>query len=176
MSTGHPPIIVIRVGIFMIGAAFLVFLLAPQAIVSISTLLPIHSATIDYLKQYPGFGIDWEAIVSLAIVLICVYCYLLIVIAAGSLLHPAKANTSNSNYWHRYSPLVRRTSTRARIQTMLFDVLCLLAASYIGYTALQSPPTNGTFFHRLIDGLLVNLWCHSIFSILSQVIPRITKY
>ncbi|MDP1862714.1 MAG: hypothetical protein Q8K52_02275 [Thiobacillus sp.] len=58
------------------------------------------------------------------------------------------------------------SKSREGIGSVALDVVSVVAVSYIGYTALQAPPAYGGLLTRLVDGLMVGLWCYCIFSIL----------
>lgn len=61
---------------------------------------------------------------------------------------------------------VIRTYSKSRegIGSVALDTVLIFALSYIGYTALLAPPTYGGPLTRLVDGLMVGLWCYCIFS------------
>lgn len=62
------------------------------------------------------------------------------------------------------------SKSREGMASVVLDIVTVISASYIGYSALQAPPTYGGLLVRFIDALIAGLWCYCIFSIFMWVI------
>lgn len=90
-------------------------------------------------------------------------------VIVGRLDHGQQESSSLSlttDYRSMSSVIRAYSKSREGIGSVLLDVVTVIAVSYIGYTSLQAPSTDGSLLTRLIDALMVGLWCYCIFSIL----------
>lgn len=71
-----------------------------------------------------------------------------------------------TDYRSIFSVIRDYSKSNEGIGSVALDIVSVIAVSYIGYTALQFPPSDGSLLVRIIDALMVGLWCYCIFSIL----------
>ena len=192
-------IFLIRVGIACLGIATLLYIFFPTMINSFAESLSPRQALVNLIKDEPGFDQDWLSVASLITVSAYVYCYLAITLVMANLLYPPSAgtfrNSDGREQWRLLSyvivgrrdvssqastsadyqsmPSIIRAYSKSRegIRSVVLDAISIVAVSYIGYTSLQRPPSHsGGLVARIIDALMVGLWCYCIFAIFMSLI------
>jgi hypothetical protein len=183
-------IFMIRLGIAFLFAAYVFFIFWPKNLNSVAETLPIRQIFVGAIQGHVGFDQDWLSVASLITVSIYIYAYLTAILVASNLWFLPRAEVfQNANGRHQWNLLAYITlgksnnlgasadsrsisaairdysKSRTGIRTLVRDLILILAISYIGYSALQKPPTNGGLLVRAIDALMVGFWCYLIFAI-----------
>ncbi len=180
-----------------LSIASLLFVFWPTTLNSFSELLPSRQVLINLIKTYPGFDQDWLSVTSLIVASTYVYGYLAITLITASILCLLQGKalngaegrdrwsllsyvivgrldskqwvSSNTDYQSISSVIRAYSKSREGIGSVVLDVISIVAVSYIGYSSLQAPPSHGGVVARIVDAMMVGLWCYCIFSILMWI-------
>lgn len=186
-------IFLVRIAITCLGIATVLYIFLPTTLNSFSELFTLRQTLIELFKGYPGFDRDWISIASLITVSVYLYSYLAITLVAANILRSdmdsafygsvgreqwnllsyvivgggdPSSHTSNNADYRSMSSVIRAYSKSCEgIGSVVLDVMSIIAVSYVGYSSLQAPPSHGSLVARIIDAIMVGLWCYCIFSI-----------
>jgi hypothetical protein len=197
-NQGGTLILLIRVGIACLGITTLLYIFWPTTLNSIFELLFPHQAFINVIRNYPGFDQDWLSVASLITASFYIYSYMALVLVLSNILGllkdakllvadgrdqwnllsyaivgrlDFKSHSLKREEYRSGSSVIRAYSkSREGAGSVVLDVISVIAVTYIGYSSLQSAPSHGGLITRIMDSMIVGLWCYSIFSIFMWII------
>lgn len=178
------PIYLIRVAIINLMLAGLSHVFLPNLLASVAELLPFNSALISLISSRPGFNDEWRSIANLVTINGYAYIFIIVLLLLSLIFsqnHRFYQNSSmvlNPAFSRIFSPGLLLSpsketlndkeigwATRKRINSILVDLIILLALTYLGYDSLSDAAVTGGIITRVLDAVLASYWSYCVFSI-----------